>query len=94
MRSVAAFNQNEVVTPTAILWPDEKREWECLVPRLCEALPQFLVFGPYDKVRTIRPGDLATLCACRADSRRCLYRRPGSHRLLAGRQPTDIAGYG
>jgi len=55
LRSVAVFNQNEVVAPTAILWPDERREWECLVPQLCEALPEFLVFGPYDKVRRSGP---------------------------------------
>jgi hypothetical protein len=29
------------------LRPDEKREWESLVPRMWGVLTQFLVFGPY-----------------------------------------------
>ena len=49
LNSAAAYNRDDVVRPTAILWPDEKREWEGLVPRLRTALPQLLVFGPYDK---------------------------------------------
>jgi hypothetical protein len=44
----AVFNKDEVIPPAAILWPDEKREWERLVPRLCLALPQFFILGPYD----------------------------------------------
>jgi len=42
-------NRDDSVAPTAILWPDEKKEWERIVPRLREAIPHFYVFGPYDK---------------------------------------------
>jgi hypothetical protein len=44
----ADYNRDDTVPPAAVLWPDEKREWEKLVPRLRAALPQFLTFGPYD----------------------------------------------
>ena len=30
LQSVAAYNTDDVVPPAAILWPDEKREWEPL----------------------------------------------------------------
>ncbi|MFN7769850.1 MAG: BREX-1 system phosphatase PglZ type B [Planctomycetaceae bacterium] len=43
----ADYNRDDTVPPAAILWTDEKREWERLVPRLREALPQFLTLGPY-----------------------------------------------
>src|SRR5438552_9262975 len=48
LQKAADFNRDDVVPPAAILWPDEKREWERLVPRLRVMLPHFLVFGPYD----------------------------------------------
>ena len=54
LKGAAAYNRGDVERPAAILWPDEKREWETLVPRLRMVLPQFLIFGPYD--RTNRSG--------------------------------------
>ena len=48
IRSAAVYNKDDVVPPTAVLWTDEKREFERLVPRLRLALPQLLVLGPYD----------------------------------------------
>ena len=44
----ADYNRDDTVPPAAILWPDEKREWEKLVPRLRAVMPQFMIFGPYD----------------------------------------------
>lgn len=49
LQSVAAYNTDDVVPPAAILWPDEKREWASLVPRLRLALPHFMIYGPYDR---------------------------------------------
>ncbi len=48
LQKAADFNSDDAVAPAAILWPDEKREWEGLVPRFRVALPHFLVLGPYD----------------------------------------------
>src|SRR5262245_41301022 len=48
LQKAAEYNRDDTVPPAAVLWPDEKREWEKLVPRLRAALPQFLTFGTYD----------------------------------------------
>src|SRR5437868_5186799 len=48
LQKAADYNRDDTVPPAAVLWPDEKREWEKLVPRLRGMLPQFLTFGPYD----------------------------------------------
>jgi len=55
IQKAADFNHDDTVVPAVILWPDEKREWERLVPRLRVTLPQFLVFGPYDKENRTGP---------------------------------------
>jgi len=41
------YNAQDQVAPAAILWTDKDRQWEPLTPRLREALPQFLILGPY-----------------------------------------------
>jgi hypothetical protein len=48
LQRAADYHSDDAVPPAAILWPDEKKEWEPLVPRLRMLLPQLLVFGPYD----------------------------------------------
>lgn len=48
IRSATVFNKNDVVAPAAVLWTDEKREFERLLPRLRLALPQLLTLGSYD----------------------------------------------
>src|SRR4051794_9840180 len=54
LQKAAEYNRDDTVPPAAVLWPDEKREWEKLSPRIRAALPQFLPFGPYDPAQ--RPG--------------------------------------
>ena len=55
LQKAADYNHDDMVPPAAILWTDEKREWERLVPRLRMVLPQFLVFGPYDTANRTGP---------------------------------------
>jgi hypothetical protein len=55
MQKAAEYNQNDTVAPAAVLWPDERREWERLVPRLRALLPHLLVFGAYDKTTRTGP---------------------------------------
>ncbi|HXH08777.1 MAG TPA: BREX-1 system phosphatase PglZ type B [Alphaproteobacteria bacterium] len=55
LQGAAAYNRDDVVPPAAILWTDERREWESLVPRLRVVLPQLLVLGPYDKANRTGP---------------------------------------
>lgn len=47
LQKAADYNRDDTNQPAAVLWPDEKKEWETLASRLCAALPQFLMFGPY-----------------------------------------------
>jgi hypothetical protein len=47
LQGAAAYNRDDVVPPAAILWTDERREWESRVPRLRVVLPQFLVRGSH-----------------------------------------------
>jgi len=44
----ARYNPEDQVAPTVILWTDNDRQWEPLVPRLQEGLPQLLVLGDYE----------------------------------------------
>jgi hypothetical protein len=55
LQKTADYNRDDSVQPAAVLWPDEKREWEKLVPRLRAVLPQFLVLGPYDPIHRSGP---------------------------------------
>ena len=55
LQKAAEYHCDDAVPPAAILWPDEKREWERLVPRLRMVLPHLLVFGPYDQSNRTGP---------------------------------------
>ena len=44
----ARFNPEDQVAPTVVLWTDSDRQWESLIPRLQERLPQLLVLGGYE----------------------------------------------
>lgn len=55
VQTAADHNRDDAVPPAAVLWPDEKREWERLVPRLRVLLPPFLVFGQYDVANRTGP---------------------------------------
>jgi hypothetical protein len=55
IQRAADYNRGETVPPACILWTDEKREWEALVPRLRQVLPSFLILGPYDPVNRSGP---------------------------------------
>jgi len=47
-------NPGDQVAPAAILWPDEAREWEPILPLLEERLP-LLTLGPYEPARQTGP---------------------------------------
>ncbi|HBI47076.1 MAG TPA: BREX-1 system phosphatase PglZ type B [Planctomycetales bacterium] len=51
----ADYNSNDTVPPAAVLWPDEKREWERLAARLRALLPHFFVLGNYDAANLTGP---------------------------------------
>jgi hypothetical protein len=55
LQKAADYNRDDTVPPAAVLWPDEKREWERLTARLRAVLPQFFVLGPYDAANRTGP---------------------------------------
>lgn len=48
VRSASVFNAQIQVPPACILWPDKERQWEAIVPRLQEQMPELCVLGKYD----------------------------------------------
>lgn len=55
LRNAADFNSDDAAAPAVVLWPDEKREWERLIPRLLAELPHFLVLGEYNVAKRTGP---------------------------------------
>jgi hypothetical protein len=55
LQGAAVYNRDDVVPPAAILWTDERREWESLLPRLRVVLPQFLTLSAYDQANCVGP---------------------------------------
>ncbi len=55
LRRAADYNRDDTVRPAAVLWPDEKREWERLAPRFRASLPHFFALGSYDPATRTGP---------------------------------------
>ena len=55
LQRAADYNRDDTVPPAAVLWPDEKGDWEKLTPRLRALLPHFLTFGAYDPAQRSGP---------------------------------------
>ena len=50
------FNPALESAPAAILWTDEKREWEAVLPKIKEALPELFAMGDYTPDDRTGPG--------------------------------------
>lgn len=50
------FNPALEAAPIAILWTDEKREWEGVLPKIMAALPELHALGAYDPDQRSGPG--------------------------------------
>ena len=50
------FNPTLESAPVAILWTDEKREWEAVLPKIKEALPELFSLGAYTPGERTGPG--------------------------------------
>ena len=55
LQKATDYNRDDVVRPAAVLWPDEKREWERLAPRFRVSVPHFFTLGPYDPATRTGP---------------------------------------
>lgn len=47
LRRAAAYNNNLMVGPEVVLWPDPEQQWEAVVPLVQAAMPELLVLGDY-----------------------------------------------
>lgn len=47
VQSALSYDQNVRIAPAALLWPDEARHWEPVIPRLGEQLP-IITLGAYE----------------------------------------------
>ncbi len=47
VRDAAVFNPDIQVAPACILWPDRAHQWESIIPRLQQELPELFVLGDY-----------------------------------------------
>ncbi|MCB9609612.1 MAG: BREX-1 system phosphatase PglZ type B [Polyangiaceae bacterium] len=48
LAKASVYNRGVMVGPAAILWTDEGRQWEGLIPLLRDLLPSLVQLGPYD----------------------------------------------
>ena len=48
IRQSSVFDPNVQVHPSCILWTDENRQWEPLLPDLKVLMPELLILGPYN----------------------------------------------
>jgi hypothetical protein len=51
----ADYNRNDQVPPAVVLWPDQDRQWQPLLPRLRGILPHLLTLGGYDPATRTGP---------------------------------------
>jgi hypothetical protein len=47
VRGAAVYNPEMQVPPACIIWPDRDRQWEAVVPRLQNDMPELFVLGEY-----------------------------------------------
>jgi len=50
------FNSSLESAPVAVLWTDERREWESVLPNLKAAMPELFSLGPLSLVQRTGPG--------------------------------------
>jgi len=88
------FNPGLESAPVAILWTDEKREWEGVLPKIMEAIPELHALGAFDPDHRTGPGVWLRMVADRkagkvgADETAILY-LPGAGN---GQLRTDLRG--
>lgn len=55
VRSAATFNPDVQNAPACILWPDGDRQWEGVVPRLQNEMPELFQLGDFAPDKRIGP---------------------------------------
>lgn len=47
IHSTARYNPDVQVAPACILWPDQDKQWQDVIPIVRESMPELLILGPY-----------------------------------------------
>ena len=55
IRDASVYNPDVQVAPACILWPDSDSQWEAVIPRLQNELPEFFVLGEYNPEKRTGP---------------------------------------
>lgn len=55
LRGASAHNPDVQVAPACVLWPDGERQWETIVPRLQNDMPELFQLGDYAPEKRIGP---------------------------------------
>ena len=55
LRSCATYNSAVQIAPTAILWTDIDRQWQCAMPFIKQHLPELVELGGYNPEQRIGP---------------------------------------
>ncbi|MEA1969378.1 MAG: hypothetical protein U9N77_14320 [Thermodesulfobacteriota bacterium] len=55
VRESSKYNPDVQVPPVCILWPDKDRQWEAVIQRLQNELPELFVLGNYQPDKQIGP---------------------------------------
>lgn len=55
IRNASAYNPDVQVAPACILWPDSDSQWEAIIPRLQNELPELFVLGEYNPEKRTGP---------------------------------------
>jgi len=48
LRAAARYNPDVQAAPCCILWTDSERQWEAIIPRLQQEMPELFVLGEYE----------------------------------------------
>jgi len=91
LEGASVYNRSAMVVPAAILWPDEHREWEALLPLLREVNPHLLTLGTWNA--TARTGPAIWLkCMIGRTLDAEAWPEDGSTSLSTGPKPVDAEG--
>lgn len=55
IRATGKFAPGEIAPPAAIVWTDERREWQGVIPELKQAMPELLELGDWDTAQRSGP---------------------------------------
>lgn len=55
IRGSAIYNPDVQEAPACILWPDRDHQWEAVIPRLQNELPELLLLGDYEPDKRVGP---------------------------------------